>query len=79
MIAKAAEMNILTVGVTTLPFLRETERMRRQFLFRGVKKTFGATITVPIKIFKIANESGFEESFVCQMMFKNMVYKASQI
>ena len=67
-IAKAArEMNILTVGVTTLPFGYEgPKRMRRATLgLEELKKHLDTTIVVPNQnLFKIANEStGFEESF----------------
>ena len=67
-IAKAArEMNILTVGVTTLPFSYEgPKRMRRATLgLEELKKYLDTTIVVPNQnLFKIANElTGFEESF----------------
>ena len=67
-IAKAArEMNILTVGVTTLPFAYEgPKRMRRANVgLEELKKHLDTTIVVPNQnLFKIANEStGFEESF----------------
>ena len=67
-IAKAArEMNILTVGVTTLPFSYEgPKRMRRATIgLEELKKHLDTTIVVPNQnLFKIANEStGFEESF----------------
>ena len=67
-IAKAArEMNILTVGVTTLPFAYEgPKRMRRATAgLEELKKHLDTTIVVPNQnLFKIANEStGFEESF----------------
>ena len=67
-IAKAArEMNILTVGVTTLPFAYEgPKRMRRAITgLEELKKHLDTTIVVPNQnLFKIANEStGFEESF----------------
>ncbi len=67
-IAKAArEMNILTVGVTTLPFAYEgPKRMRRATLgLEELKKHLDTTIVVPNQnLFKIANEAtGFEESF----------------
>ena len=67
-IAKAArEMNILTVGVTTLPFSYEgPKRMRRAVAgLEELKKHLDTTIVVPNQnLFKIANEStGFEESF----------------
>ncbi len=67
-IAKAArEMNILTVGVTTLPFAYEgPKRMRRASEgLEELKRHLDTTIVVPNQnLFKIANEStGFEESF----------------
>ena len=67
-IAKAArEMNILTVGVTTLPFAYEgPKRMRRATTgLEELKKHLDTTIVVPNQnLFKIANEAtGFEESF----------------
>ena len=67
-IARAArEMNILTVGVTTLPFSYEgPKRMRRaKEGLEELKKYLDTTIVVPNQnLFKIANEStGFEESF----------------
>ncbi len=67
-IAKAArEMNILTVGVTTLPFSYEgPKRMRRATAgLEELKKHLDTTIVVPNQnLFKIANEgTGFEESF----------------
>ncbi len=67
-IARAArEMNILTVGVTTLPFSYEgPKRMRRAVTgLEELKKHLDTTIVVPNQnLFKIANEAtGFEESF----------------
>ena len=67
-IAKAArEMNILTVGVTTLPFSYEgPKRMRRALAgLEELKRHLDTAIVVPNQnLFKIANEStGFEESF----------------
>ena len=67
-IARAArEMNILTVGVTTLPFSYEgPKRMRRATAgLEELKKHLDTTIVVPNQnLFKIANEgTGFEESF----------------
>ena len=67
-IAKAArEMNILTVGVTTLPFTYEgPKRMRRAMEgLDELKRHLDTTIVVPNQnLFKIANEmTGFEESF----------------
>ena len=67
-IAKAAkELNILTVGVTTLPFSYEgPKRMRRALQgLEELKKHLDTTIVVPNQnLFKIANESTtFEDSF----------------
>ncbi len=67
-IAKAAkELNILTVGVTTLPFDYEgSKRMRRaQEGLEALKKHLDTTIVVPNQnLFKIASETTtFEESF----------------
>ena len=67
-IARAArEMNILTVGVTTLPFSYEgPKRMRRAVAgLEELKRHLDTAIVVPNQnLFKIANEStGFEESF----------------
>ena len=67
-IARAArEMNILTVGVTTLPFAYEgPKRMRRAIAgLEELKKYLDTTIVVPNQnLFKIASEAtGFEESF----------------
>ena len=67
-IAKAAkELNILTVGVTTLPFTYEgSKRMRRaEEGLQALKKHLDTTIVVPNQnLFKIASETTtFEESF----------------
>ncbi len=67
-IAKAAkELNILTVGVTTLPFTYEgSKRMRRALEgLEALKKHLDTTIVVPNQnLFKIASETTtFEESF----------------
>ena len=67
-IAKAAkELNILTVGVTTLPFDYEgSKRMRRAIEgLEALKKHLDTTIVVPNQnLFKIASEATtFEESF----------------
>ena len=67
-IAKAArELNILTVGVTTLPFSYEgPKRMRRAIEgLEQFKKHLDTVIVVPNQnLFKIASESTtFEESF----------------
>ena len=67
-IARAArEMNILTVGVTTLPFSYEgPKRMRRAVAgLEELRRHLDTAIVVPNQnLFKIANEStGFEESF----------------
>ena len=68
-IAKAAkELNILTVGVTTLPFDYEgPKRMRRAVAgLEELKKHLDTTIVVPNQnLFKIASEATtFEESFI---------------
>tara|TARA_B100001093_G_scaffold382586_1_gene368148 strand:+ start:633 stop:2078 length:1446 start_codon:yes stop_codon:yes gene_type:complete len=67
-IARAArELNILTVGVTTLPFSYEgPKRMRRAVEgLEELKKHLDTVIVVPNQnLFKIASEmTGFEESF----------------
>ena len=67
-IARAAkELNILTVGVTTLPFAYEgPKRMRRAIEgLEELKKHLDTVIVVPNQnLFKIANETTtFEESF----------------
>ncbi len=67
-IAKAArELNILTVGVTTLPFTYEgPKRMRRALAgLEELKKHLDTVIVVPNQnLFKIASETTtFEESF----------------
>ncbi len=67
-IAKAAkELNILTVGVTTLPFSYEgPKRMRRALEgLEALKKHLDTTIVVPNQnLFKIVSETTtFEESF----------------
>ncbi len=67
-IARAAkELNILTVGVTTLPFAYEgPKRMRRAIEgLEELKKHLDTVIVVPNQnLFKIANESTtFEDSF----------------
>ena len=66
-IAKAArELNILTVGVTTLPFAYEgPKRMRRAIAgLEELKKHLDTTIVVPNQnLFKIANEATGFESF----------------
>ncbi len=67
-IARAAkELNILTVGVTTLPFAYEgPKRMRRAIEgLEELKKHLDTVIVVPNQnLFKIANEATtFEESF----------------
>ena len=68
-IAKAAkELNILTVGVTTLPFSYEgPKRMRRALEgLEALKKHLDTAIVVPNQnLFKIASETTtFEESFI---------------
>ena len=67
-VARAArELNILTVGVTTLPFTYEgPKRMRRALAgLEELKKHLDTVIVVPNQnLFKVANEgTGFEESF----------------
>jgi len=67
-IARAAkELNILTVGVVTLPFLYEgPSRMRRaQHGLEELRKNVDTIIVIPNQnLFKIANEqTTFEESF----------------
>ena len=59
-------MNILTVGVTTLPFAYEgPKRMKGYIGLEELKRYLDTTIVVPNQnLFKIANEAtGFEESF----------------
>ena len=73
-IARAAkELNILTVGVITLPFSYEgPKRMRRAVEgWEKLKKHLDASIVVPNQnLFKIANEATtFENLFLYQMMF----------
>ena len=68
-IARAAkELNILTVGVTTLPFSYEgPKRMRRALQgLEALKKHLDTAIVVPNQnLFKIANETTtFEDSFI---------------
>tara|TARA_B100001029_G_C15059559_1_gene457216 strand:+ start:146 stop:1648 length:1503 start_codon:yes stop_codon:yes gene_type:complete len=68
-IAKAAkELNILTVGVTTLPFSYEGPKRMRIALqgLEALKKHLDTTIVVPNQnLFKIANETTtFEDSFI---------------
>ena len=68
-IARAArELNILTVGVTTLPFSYEgPKRMRRALEgLEALKKHLDTAIVVPNQnLFKIASETTtFEESFI---------------
>ena len=68
-IAKAAkELNILTVGVTTLPFSYEGPKRMRIALqgLEALKKHLDTAIVVPNQnLFKIANETTtFEDSFI---------------
>jgi cell division protein FtsZ len=68
-IAKAAkELNILTVGVTTLPFSYEGPKRMRIALqgLEALKKHLDTAIVVPNQnLFKIANEATtFEDSFI---------------
>ena len=81
-IARAArEMNILTVGVTTLPFSYEgPKRMRRAVTgLEELKKYLDTTIVVPNQnLFKIANElTGLKNLLVYPTMCLNMVFKVS--
>ena len=84
-IAKAArEMNILTVGVTTLPFTYEgPKRMRRAIEgLEELKKHLDTVIVVPNQnLFKIANEkTGFEESFsLSNAVLKNGVQSITDL
>ena len=84
-IAKAArEMNILTVGVTTLPFAYEgPKRMRRATAgLEELKRYLDTTIVVPNQnLFKIANEkTGFEESFsLSNAVLKNGVQSITDL
>ena len=79
-IARAAkELNILTAGVTTLPFSYEgPKRMRRAIEgLEELKKHLDTAIVVPNQnLFKIANENtGFEESFSLSNAVLKMEYK----
>ena len=78
-IARAAkELNILTVGVTTLPFAYEgPKRMRRAIEgLEELKKHLDTVIVVPNQNLKIANESTtFEESFSLSNDVLNMECK----
>ncbi len=84
-IARAAkELNILTVGVTTLPFSYEgPKRMRRAVEgLEELKKHLDTVIVVPNQnLFKIANEStGFEESFsLSNAVLKNGVQSITDL
>ena len=84
-IARAAkELNILTVGVTTLPFSYEgPKRMRRAMEgLEELKKHLDTVIVVPNQnLFKIANEkTGFEESFsLSNAVLKNGVQSITDL
>ncbi len=84
-IARAAkELNILTVGVTTLPFSYEgPKRMRRAIEgLEELKKHLDTVIVVPNQnLFKIANEkTGFEESFsLSNAVLKNGVQSITDL
>ena len=84
-IARAAkELNILTVGVTTLPFSYEgPKRMRRAVEgLEELKKHLDTVIVVPNQnLFKIANEkTGFEESFsLSNAVLKNGVQSITEL
>ena len=84
-IARAAkELNILTVGVTTLPFSYEgPKRMRRAVEgLEELKKHLDTVIVVPNQnLFKIANEkTGFEESFsLSNAVLKNGVQSITDL
>ena len=79
-IAKAArEMNILTVGVTTLPFSYEgSKRMRRAVAgLEELKKHLDTTIVVPNQnlLKSLTKLQDLRSLLVYQMMFLNMVFK----
>ena len=79
-IARAAkELNILTVGVVTLPFLYEgPSRMRRaQQGLEELRKHVDTIIVVPNQnLFKIASEqTTFLNLFICQTMYYCMEFK----
>ena len=84
-IAKAAkELNILTVGVVTLPFTYEgPKKMRRAVAgLEELKKYLDTSIVVPNQnLFKIANEkTGFEESFtLSNAVLKNGVQSVTDL
>ena len=82
-IARAAkELNILTVGVITLPFSYEgPKRMRRALEGWELLKSSDTSIVVPNQnLFKIASETtGFKQSSHCQMMFLNKEFKVLPI
>ena len=71
-IAKAAkELNILTVGVTTLPFDYEGSKDKKSCRrFEALKKHLDTTIVVPNQnLFKIASETTTFGHFIYQTMF----------
>ena len=84
-IARAAkELNILTVGVVTLPFSYEgPKKMRRAIAgLEELKKHLDTSIVVPNQnLFKIANEkTGFEESFtLSNAVLKNGVQSVTDL
>ena len=84
-IAKAAkELNILTVGVITLPFTYEgPKKMRRaEHGMEELKKHVDTSIVVPNQnLFKIANEkTGFKESFsLSNAVLKNGVQSITDL
>ncbi len=84
-IARAAkELNILTVGVVTLPFSYEgPKKMRRAITgLEELKKHLDTSIVVPNQnLFKIANEkTGFEESFtLSNAVLKNGVQSVTDL
>ena len=84
-IAKAAkELNILTVGVITLPFTYEgPKKMRRaEHGMEELKKHVDTSIVVPNQnLFKIANEkTGFKESIsLSNAVLKNGVQSITDL
>ena len=83
-IARAAkELNILTVGVVTLPFLYEgPSRMKRaQVGLEELRKHVDTIIVIPNQnLFKIAmNKQRLKSHLTSQTMFLCMVFKVLQI
>ena len=76
-IAKAAkELNILTVGVTTLPFDYEGSKNEELLRVRGIKKTFRYTIVVPNQnLSKLLVKQQRLSLFIYLIMFWNVVCK----